>query len=321
MSQAFAIFPTPFAAWSRRVALFSVQIVIVGVLAHRLMSLPTPVALHLFATALVGAAIAIVLGLVAFVLIWRLGRSGAWSATAGVLFGLALFAWPAALVPFFMTLPAINDVTTDPAAPPRFVNLAKQRPKGANDVRYGGSDVARRQAEAYPDIRPLVIPRPVGETYEAVGATLRRLRWKVVSEDPPLGKGRPGYYEATDRTMILGFTDDIVIRLDGDNRETRLDVRSASRFGRHDLGRNANRIRRLFKELETQIEQSLGGGSLARRRRKGPLEAVPKRQKGAPALSAAQAKQQGRAGARPSAAKEKQAPPKQRERPRRRTED
>ena len=38
--------------------------------------------------------------------------------------------------------------TTDPAAPPRFVNLAKQRPKGANDVRYGGSDVARRQALA-----------------------------------------------------------------------------------------------------------------------------------------------------------------------------
>lgn len=324
MSNAFAIFPTPFAAWSRRMALFSVQIVIVGILAHRLLSLPTPVALNLFATALAGGAIAILLGLVAFVFIWRQGRSGTWSAAAGVLFGLGLFAWPAALVPFLLTRPAINDISTDTAAPPRFVNLAKLRPKGANDPRYPGAAVARKQAEAYPDIRPLLIPRPVTETYEILGDTLRRLRWTIVSEDPPLGKGRPGYIEATDRTFILGFMDDIVIRIDGDSRETRIDVRSASRYGQHDLGRNASRVRRLFKELEVQLEQSVGGPSVGRRRRKVPREAVPKRQKGAPVLSASQAKQQGgkagkagKAGAPTAKEKERQRPrPANRELPR-----
>ena len=309
-----AIFPTPFAAWSRRVALFSLQLVIVGVLLHRLLSMPTPVALNLFATALVGAALAILLGLAAFVLIWRQGRSGTWSAAAGVLFGLGLFAWPAVYAPFFLTLPAINDVSTDTAAPPRFVTLAKQRPKGANDTRHGGPEMARKQTEAYPDIRPLVIPRPINETFELVGDTVRRLRWKIAAEDQPLGKGRPGYIEATDRTPVLGFTDDVVIRVDGDNRETRIDVRSASRYGRHDLGRNASRVRRLYKELETQLEQSIGSSPIGRRRRKSPDQAVPKRQKGAPTVSAAQAKQQGKAGARAAP------PPKetQRDRPRRR---
>lgn len=317
MNHPVAIFPTPFAAWSRRVALFSVQLVVVGVLLHRLLSMPTPVALNLFATALAGGAIAIVLGLLAFVLIWRQGRSGTWSAAAGVLLGLGLFAWPAAYLPFVLTLPAINDVSTDTGAPPRFVALAKQRPKGANDVRHGGPEVARKQVEAYPDIRPLIIPRPVNDTFELVHETVRRLRWKIAAEDQPLGKGRPGYIEATDRTLVMGFTDDVVIRIDGDNRETRIDVRSASRYGRHDLGRNASRVRRLYKELESQLEQSVGGAQVGRRRRKSPEQAVPKRQKGAPTVSAAQAKQQGKAGVRgaPAAAPAKERPP---ERPRRR---
>lgn len=319
MSQIVAIFPTPFAAWSRRVALFSVQLAIVGILLHRLASLSTPVALNLFATALAGAAAAVLLALVAFVFIWRQGRSGTWSATVGILLGLALFAWPAALVPFALTKPAINDVSTDTAVPPRFVTLAKQRPPGANDVKYAGPSAAKLQIEAYPDIRPLVVPRPVNETFELVGDTVRRLRWRIAAEDLPLGKGRPGYIEASDRTLVLGFTDDIVIRIDGDQRETRIDARSASRFGRHDLGRNASRIRKLYKELEVQLEQSVGGAVVGKRRRKSPAQAVPKRQKGQPALSAAAAKQgAGKAGQRAAP------PPKERpraERPRRRAEE
>ena len=91
-----AIFPTPFAAWSRRVALFSVQLVLLGIFLHRFLTLSTPVAINLFATAMVGAMVAIVLALVAFGMIWQHGRSGSWSASAGALLGLTLLAWPAA---------------------------------------------------------------------------------------------------------------------------------------------------------------------------------------------------------------------------------
>ena len=104
-----AILPTPFAAWSRRIALFSVQLVLLGTLLHRFMSLSTPVALNLFAAALVGALLAILVGLVALTFIWRHGRSGTWSAAAGVLFGLGLLAWPAAYAPIYLSTPAIND--------------------------------------------------------------------------------------------------------------------------------------------------------------------------------------------------------------------
>ena len=287
-----AILPTPFATWSRRVALFSVQLVLLGIVLHRFMTLPTVVALNLFATALAGAVIAIAVGIVAFIVIWRLGRSGAWSASAGVLLGLLLLAWPAAYAPVYFTTPALTDVTTDTAVPPRFVTLAKQRPRSANSANYAGERVAKLQAEAYPDLKPLIIPRPAPETFEMVAEVVRRLRWDVAAQQPPQGRGKPGYIEALDRTLILGFYDDVVIRIDGDARESRIDVRSASRYGQHDLGRNAQRVRRLFTEIRTQLETDVAG--IGSRRRRRPDSAVPKRLKGGPAAATAQSKTPGR---------------------------
>ena len=41
----------------------------------------------------------------------------------------------------------------------------------------------------------------------------------------------------------MGFRDDVVIRISPLGKGTRVDVRSASRFGTHDFGANASRIR------------------------------------------------------------------------------
>ncbi len=293
MQSSVAIFPTPIAAWSRRVALFSLQLILLGFFLHRFVSLPTPITMNLFGAAMAGAVVAILLAFVAFTIIWRLGRSGAWSATGGLVFGLLMLAWPAAYLPFYLSLPEINDVTTDAAVPPRFVTIANQRPKGANSVAYAAAKM-QLQAEHYPDIKPIIIPRPTTETFEMVGDIVRRLKWKVEAEQPPQGRGKPGYIEAVERTFVLGFYDDIVIRIDGDARESRVDVRSASRYGKHDLGRNAQRVRRLFTEIRTQLESGISGDR-PRRKRRTPDAAVPKREKGAPQAASARSKSKGAA--------------------------
>ena len=306
-------FPTPLATWSRRVALFSLQLVLLGIVLHRVFSLPTPVALNLFLTGFAGAAVAVLLGLAALVVVWRQGCGGAVSATAGILVGLLLLAWPAATVPFALALPKMNDVTTDAQVPPRFAALAKSRPAGANSPAYPGAAFARLQTEAYPDIRPVVVSRPAAEVFDVLEETVRRLRWDVVATQAPQGLGKPGTIEAVERTLVLGFYDDIVIRIDGDQRETRIDIRSASRYGQHDLGRNASRVRAFFKELQTRLEASVTPGARGRRAR--PGAAVPKRQKGGPALSSGPQKSPARA--QPGA----QRGPQSKERPRSRAED
>lgn len=256
----------PLARWSSRIALFSASLLLVGVVLHRLTPFPTPVALNLFRVAAVGAGLAILVGLVALVQIWRRGYGGAGSAALGILIPFAALAWPLTYVPAFLNLPPINDVTTDLASPPRFVVLAKQRAGAANPAAYLARTFAPEQQKAYPDLHTFVIDRSTLETFELVEEAVRKLKWRVAASEPPVTRpARGGTIEATDHTLIMGFTDDIVIRVEGSVNRSRVDVRSASRHGRHDLGQNAQRVRRFLAELQARVDSTTSIGVAGRR--------------------------------------------------------
>jgi uncharacterized protein (DUF1499 family) len=68
--------------------------------------------------------------------------------------------------------------------------------------------------------------------------------WTIVAQDATRGR-----IEAYDRTRWYGFVDDIVIRLMAEGAGTRVDMRSASRVGISDLGKNAERIGAYFAAL------------------------------------------------------------------------
>ena len=55
--------------------------------------------------------------------------------------------------------------------------------------------------------------------------------------------------EATDTTPFFAFKDDIVVRITPAGGGSRVDLRSVSRLGRSDLGKNAERIRAFLREL------------------------------------------------------------------------
>ena len=58
-----------------------------------------------------------------------------------------------------------------------------------------------------------------------------------------------GFIQATDTTLLFGLTDDIVLRVRPAGIGARLDMRSRSRVGDSDYGRNAAHIRAYLKEL------------------------------------------------------------------------
>jgi uncharacterized protein (DUF1499 family) len=66
---------------------------------------------------------------------------------------------------------------------------------------------------------------------------------------PPGGRVGLGRLEAIDRTFLLRLPDDITVRIRGRADGSRIDVRSASRLGTHDLGQNARRIRAYLEEV------------------------------------------------------------------------
>jgi uncharacterized protein (DUF1499 family) len=104
---------------------------------------------------------------------------------------------------------------------------------------------------AYADIEPDLVTSTPQEAYDAVLKVIAKRKWHVVDARPPQPNGpRDGLIEAIARTPLLGFRDDVVVRVRATQEGARIDVRSASRYGRHDLGANAARVRALIDDVD-----------------------------------------------------------------------
>lgn len=113
---------------------------------------------------------------------------------------------------------------------------------------------ARNRAETRPDhpdprLRGAAFAVPFERVWQAVIATAEARRWSITSTDPSAGE-----LTAEARSSLWKFVDDVRVRvwLDEEGR-TRVDLASASRVGRWDLGANRRRIQRFLRRLEKRL--------------------------------------------------------------------
>jgi uncharacterized protein (DUF1499 family) len=236
------------AIWARRLAMFSLVTALLSIVIERAGIFEIMPVLATFGAALVLALFAILLALAAFVVIWRQGCGGLGHTVAAVLIGLALLAYPGWLGVKAYRLPMIADVTTDPIDPPRYETIARLRTRLANPAAYAGLYVAELQKDAYPDIQPLIVSVPPRAAFEATRALIVKRRWQIINERSP--DRRDGLIEAVAKTPIMGFRDDVAIRIRAAPDGARIDARSSSRYGRHDFGTNAARLRTLLEDID-----------------------------------------------------------------------
>lgn len=240
--------------WSRRLALFFLQLLVLTVLLHRFGSLATPAAINLLAVSIGGLVLAILVAVFALIRIWFGGQQGASQAFAGIAIALIGLAGPLWYLSHAIGLPRLTDIETTPRQPMQFKQLAAMRPADANRVQDPDAAAAEEQERAYPDIRPMELERSATEVFDMVYEAVKRLGWTIVLSEPP-GEAGPGRIEATTRTLLMGFTNDALVRVTGDDTRAFIDVRSVSRYGQHDLGANADRIRSLFAEVKSALEK------------------------------------------------------------------
>ena len=238
------------AIWSRRLALFAIAVVLLVIVFVNLGFLDPVPAIASLAGSLFFALVAMVLAVGAFVVIWRQGLRGLGLAVAALGIGVAMLGYPGYLGVLFYRLPAVNDITTDPIDPPRFEAVARLRPRGANPIAYPGAAALKLQRAAYPDIEPLLVSVSPLEAYDAALAVITKRKWRIVDVRPPQTGRREGRIEAVARTPLMGFRDDIVVRVRAAEDGARIDMRSASRYGVHDFGANASRLRSLSNDID-----------------------------------------------------------------------
>ncbi len=241
------------ATWALRLAVFAFVAALLSIVVVRSGLLEIRPAVVTFLGTLAIAAVAILLALGSLIGIWNKGLRGLGRGIAAMAIGGALLAYPAYLGVYAYRQPWINDVTTDAADPPRFEALARVRPRDANPVDYPGATAAAVQTILYPDIEPYFAETTPQAVYDAALGVINKRRWRVVDDRPPQAGRGDGHIEAVARTAIMGFRDDVVLRVRATPGGTRLDVRSASRYGPLDFGGNASRVRALLENIEEAL--------------------------------------------------------------------
>jgi uncharacterized protein (DUF1499 family) len=138
------------------------------------------------------------------------------------------------------SVPAIHDITTDVDDPPEIRALAGVPERS---LTYDRDNVPQQRA-AYADIETIATDQPADVVFRRALEVAAELGWDVVDSDPPRR------FQAVDTTLWFGFEDDVVVRVRPFGIGSVIDLRSASRVGRSDIGANAARIRAFRDALD-----------------------------------------------------------------------
>jgi uncharacterized protein (DUF1499 family) len=252
---------TEAAGWSRAAAVFSAVLFTIAALAHRYGLIPTPPFLSVLSIVAVLAVGALVLAAYAFSRFWHHGDLGGRDLLFGGIIALAV------LTPFLLSgyrafvYPQLNDISTDLAAPPMLVAGVISRGVDTNELASFTAEQRRLQTENYPEVTGRRYEMPFDRAAEIVEEMLVRQGWTVATSRPAFVGQSEMTIEALAHTPLLGFPADVSVRLTDEGTSTYVDMRSASRYGRHDLGDNAARIVGFLGQLDAEMAIQAGAAS------------------------------------------------------------
>ena len=148
-----------------------------------------------------------------------------------------------------ISAPQINDISTDMISPPSFNKLLIIRRTVNNkfsltDHALSKEERIKIQNRSYPELKTFSSPLDFESALLRSTTLLRQQGMDIITIDED-----KGFIEAVDTTFWFGFKDDVVVRLKSHSNRTEIDIRSASRIGLRDFGKNAARVRRFLDDF------------------------------------------------------------------------
>lgn len=246
------------AGWSRALGAFALPVIVIATLGHRFGLMATDHALAAIACAFLFAAVAVLLAALALIRIWQDGASGARFAAHGLIWGVIALSPLAYLAIEWASFPRLVDVSTDPVDPPLYRAAAFARVGRVNSPTPPDADERARIRALVHDVTTRRFSVGTDLLYGVARRVIEAHDWKVTEESRPSGDGDRGRIEAVARTAVFGFTDDVVVRILAEPNGARIDLRSSTRLGPHDFGRNARRIRAFLDDLDKAVVETYG---------------------------------------------------------------
>ncbi|MGN6584588.1 MAG: DUF1499 domain-containing protein [Rhizobiaceae bacterium] len=241
------------AVLARRLSVFSFVLFVLSAFGMHRRVMDTPEFVVLLGLVLVLALFALFAAGLGWRRVWSFGDRGGGNLAIAILFSVIVLAPFVVGGVFFLIEPRVSDVSTDLDDPPAFVAAEKARTPDMNPIRPISAEEAKLERVAFPAVSGRRYGASIDDVLDMVRQTIEAEGWRI-SSDPPLGEEQVEYeIEAVARTALLPFPSDIVVRLRDEGDSTYVDMRSASRYGRFDLGSNAARIRAFLARLDVAM--------------------------------------------------------------------
>lgn len=232
------------AIWARRFGSLALPLAVVPVFMHR-ERLITSNDFHIIEVIAMGvAALALFLAFGAFARLWVTGDRGWGKATMGLFFSLLCLGPLAIILALALRYPPISDVTTDFIRPPGLVSQVETRPWTA---------LQRAAIEAaFPNARTRTYPIEAPQIYALAAQLVDAKGWEPRARREPQTLLAEGQINAV-ATTLLGWRDEVAIRITGNAQGSAVAMRSTALHGIHDLGENGRRIEDFLAALDNQI--------------------------------------------------------------------
>lgn len=244
------------AGWARGLSRFALVLFVTASVGHRYGMVETVAFFCILG--LVGALAILTLALAAggFAMLWQHGvRAGRASLSA-------TFVAAAILTPYAfgaynaLRYPALTDISTDTVEPPVF-RFAPQRRNGfgMNQIVPLGREAAAAQLHAYPEVTGRRFDASIERVLAAATAVIAAKGWQTYATPPQEIVTSEISLEMLAPTFVMRFPVDAVVRLTDEGESTFVDMRMNARYGGHDMGDGARRIRAFMADLDAEFER------------------------------------------------------------------
>ena len=231
------------AIWARRLGTFALPLAIIPVFLHRerIISSDDFATIELVAGGFALAALVLALG--AFVRLWITGDQGWYRATVGMVFALICLAPMAFVLWLAFHYPSVTDVSTDFARPPALVTVIS---------RIATPEQRAELEAAFPNARTRTYPIAAEQMFDIVEQLGAASGWEPRARRAPTHALDEGDLNAI-ATTLLGWRDEVAVRVLGTAAGTMIDMRSAAAHSWSDLGENGRRIEAFLLALDQRI--------------------------------------------------------------------
>lgn len=246
------------ALWANRLATFSAVLFAVSGVGHRFGFVETIGFFWLLGLVAALAIAALLLAGTGFFQLWTFDDRGWINAAQAVVIALIV------LTPFLISAyrvyayPRLADISTDVSDPPPLDAAVRLRTAEMNPVAPISAEQGALQTENYPDITGRRYSLSADRVQELAADLVEGNGWTFTKPPTPPLEGGDSFMEALATTTFLAFPVDVSIRITDEGDTSYVDMRSASRYGKHDLGDNAARIGDFLTALDAAVAGAAG---------------------------------------------------------------